>query len=386
MKSTKSLTRRDFAGVLLGSGLGLAALAAGCGGSGGGPSSGKSTPTDATRSRVLTMHNVAVRGITQSGLQTQNLAIVRNSFYGGAAVSEDSAGAPALNAGVGRTGSPMPLVGAFLRNVAAVSPSSRAAHLRRKTRQEDGGGTNGGNGGNGVASPPDGGIVPPGEIFEPAPTFYFDYYLGLWVQTDDSGGSSNYLLYEDEAKTKSAGHITTINPTDWETYPQVYSSSYAFTSGYLAGSHGSSENVTNADYSGSSQYGNVYSDGWKDKGTSHWTAQGDFTWSSRTDGTNGEWSEDVGTFLSDGSGGTRLSSSDGYKSDYRYSSDGSGHGKITGPDPGLPVTISWDAYGNTTIVYADGSTEHIAGWGSDYGGDGGDGDVFPVDEPVAFAK
>ena len=140
----------------------------------------------------------------------------------------------------------MPLIGAFLRNVAATSPSTRAAHLRPKTRQEDGGGSgssDGGNGSTGVDSPPDGGIVPPGGIFEPAPTFYFDYYLGLWVQIDDSGNNSNYLLYEDEAKTKPAGHITTVNPTDWETYPQVYSSSYAFTSGYLAGSHGSSENM-----------------------------------------------------------------------------------------------------------------------------------------------
>ena len=64
-----------------------------------------------------------------------------------------------------------------------------------------------------------------------------------------------------------------------------------------------------------------------------------------------------------------------------------GHGKITGPDPGLPVTISWDAYGNTTIVYADGSTEHIAGWGSDNGGGYGDGGgVISVDPPVAISK
>ena len=54
-----------------------------------------------------------------------------------------------------------------------------------------------------------------------------------------------------------------------------------------------------------------------------------------------------------------------------YRADGSGHGRITGPDPGLPATIDWDAQGNTTVVYADGSSEYTPGWGY--------GDVTPVD-------
>ncbi len=215
------------------------------------------------------------------------------------------------------------------------------------------------------------------------PSFYFDYYLGLWVQIEETVNTSTYLLFDDEGKSKPAGHITTINPVDWESFPQVFSSEYEFTSGYLAGSHGFSKNVTNADYSGSSQYENVYADGWKDRGTSNGSAQGDFSWSSRTDGANGEWNKGVGSFRADGSGGTRLSSSDGYKSDYRYNADGSGHGRITGPDPGLPVSISWDAFGNTTIVYADGSIEHVYGWG---GSSGGSGEPIPVDTPVAMAK
>jgi hypothetical protein len=99
------------------------------------------------------------------------------------------------------------------------------------------------------------------------------------------------------------------------------------------------------------------------------------------DGANNEWSEGAGSFRADGSGGTWLSSSDGYKSDYRYNADGSGHGRITGPDPGLPVSISWDAFGNTMIVYADGTVEHVSGWGS--GSGDGDGEKpIPVDAEV----
>jgi hypothetical protein len=101
------------------------------------------------------------------------------------------------------------------------------------------------------------------------------------------------------------------------------------------------------------------------------------------DGVNNEWSEGTGSFRADGSGGTRLSSSDGYKSDYRYNADGSGHGRITGPDPGLPVSISWDAYGNTMIVYADGSVEHVSGWGS---GNGGGAKPIPVTAEAAGAS
>ncbi len=378
------MTRRGFAALVARGGVGLAFIAAGCGG--GGSNSSGSAPTAATRSRVLSMHDTSVRGTLQSGFQSESFAFARNNYIGGGYGGGGAgAGAPAS----ADSGSTMPMLGAFLRNIASAAPSSRAAHLkafRSRSRQEDGGdgehkggeGEEGGGGDDGLIYATGGGH---GEYYD-MPSFYFDYYLGLWVQIDETGGNYNYLLFDDEAKTKPAGHITTVNPTDWETFPQIFKSSYSFDSGYLAGSHGDSENITNADYSGSSTYVNVYADGWKDSGSSRWSAQGNFTWSSRTDGANDEWSETSGSFFADGSGGTRLSSSDGYKSDYRYNADGSGRGRITGPDPGLPVTISWDAYGNTTITYADGTVERINGWGSGYGGGyvgGGGDDPMPID-------
>lgn len=190
------------------------------------------------------------------------------------------------------------------------------------------------------------------------PSFYYDYYLGLWVVVSSTPTTVTYALFSDEAKTQSAGSIVTTQPTDYDVYPQVYDSSYSFTAGYLAGSHGTSKNTTNADGSFSGTYDNVYSDGSSDKGQSNGSAIGDFSWQSRTDGpASKEWTQGAGTFRADGSGGTRFSTSDGYSADYIYNRDGSGQGHIKGSDPGMPVTITWDAYGNTTIKYADGSIE-----------------------------
>ena len=201
------------------------------------------------------------------------------------------------------------------------------------------------------------------------PAFYFDEYLGLWVQIEDGAAQSAYLLYEDEAKTKPAGSIVTTWPENWEVFPQVYSSRYEFTAGFLAGARGSFETAQNADGSGHSSYENVYADGWKDQGRSAWTGRGDFTWSSRSEDPNGFTVSDRGAFRADGSGGTHSETSDGFTADYTFNADGSGHGRISGPLPGLPATITWDAFGNTTIRYADGTTEHIPDWGY-YGGGG----------------
>ena len=167
-------------------------------------------------------------------------------------------------------------------------------------------------------------------------------------------------MYVDQAKTQPAGSIVTLWPADYTVYPQTYQSTYSFTAGYSAGSQGASLNVTNADGSSTASYSDTYSDGSKDKGTSTQTASGDYTWTGRTDAADGSWTTVSGTFRSDGSGGTHLTMSDGYVADYVYNADGSGHGRITGPDPGLPVTITYDLYGNTTITYADGSDRTLS--------------------------
>jgi hypothetical protein len=360
-------TRRQF--IALTAVGALSAALAGCGGGGGDATgSGGGSPTATTRSRVLGMHNTSLRGATQAGYQNESLAAGMNAY---------AYGAPDLATGGVASPIPLrpslPLLGAFLRNVATVAPAGRAAHVRRSVGRSRGEDIVKGDGGDGSE---------PGEpgVIDPAPfpddydrSFYFDYYLGLWVAIASEPGRTTYSLFEDEAKTKPAGSIEMTEPADYETYPQVYRSSYSFTAGYLAGSSGSSENAKDADGSGRSSYSNVYSDGSRDSGRSNWSARGDFSWSSRTDGPGDAWTEGSGTFRADGSGGTRYAASDGYKSDYTYNRDGSGRGRIEGPDPGLPATITWDAYGNTTIRYADGTTETYPGWGIGYGGGYGEG-------------
>jgi hypothetical protein len=341
----------------------LAPILSGCGGGGGKASSTRSaTPTQVTRDRVHTLHTSAFRTSVLTGYQPMTLARGLNG--------EDMASG---GGGSGAAFPPVPMVGAFLRNVAAAPVPTRAAHLARARRGEPTPSP--------TASPADMPPQPPPPP-DPQPTFYFDYYLGLWVEIADSPGSSTYTLYEDEAKTKPAGTIATVWPTDWEQYPQVFKSTYTFTAGYLAGSHGSSENVTNVDGSGRATYEDVYTDGWKHRGSSSWSGRGDYSYQSRTETSSAQWTESRGSFRSDGRGGARYATSDGYTADYVYAADGSGHGTITGPDPGLPVTISWDAYGNTTIRYADGTIERMPGWGM-WGYGGGGGGPMPDDTAVS---
>ena len=282
-----------------------------------------------------------------------------------------------------------PMIGAFLKNIAATPPATRKARIAAlaRRRAEDPGVTSPGGGGDDPLPPP----VPPDD-YPTEPTVYFDYYLGLWVKVEYAPGGTTYRLYADEALTEVAGTIATTEPTDWESYPLVWMSEYEFLAGYLAGARGRYESVTNRDYSGSQSYENAYADGGRDEGRSSWTARGDYTWTSRSEFADGAgWTEGSGSFRADGGGGTRWETSDGYKGEYTYNPDGSGRARITGPDPGLPVTITWDAYGNTTIVYADGTIERIPGWGyyggGGYGGTtGSGGGVEPQPMPVDDLK
>lgn len=341
--------------------LGCALLLAGCGGSGGGSNGGqKTTPTANTRAKVQAMHQNAFRGTNLAGFQTQSFAFAHNGSVPHPGTSSGNAGPHSYT---------MPMIGAFIRNVASVPPSKQKTYLNAAKNRAQG---------ETLSDIFVGGEPSPAEPPFPISNFYYDYYLGLWVSIDSQPGKLIYSLYEDEAKTKPAGSIETTQPTDYSVYPQEYKSSYTFTAGSLAGSHGSSENVTNADFSGKATYENTYVDGGKDSGESAWSGLGDFTWKSRSDSSDGKWMESTGSWRANGSGGAKISSSDGYSAEYIYNADGSGRARITGPDAGLPVTIVWDAFGNTTITYADGTVEHIPGWGDGTGTTPPPGSVEPV--------
>lgn len=382
----KTTTRRQFVTRLVaataGSVAALGALA-GCGGGSnikgpgylGDPSSG-TAPTAETRARIQELSSRTFQGMAASGAP-----LPLGVGYGGGVAG--SAGGDATAAAAPSSGAYLPNLGAFMQNVANQPParSTRAIRAMQAGRAVRGGATRD------QASAEDLPPVPPADGYEyplPQPTFYFDEYLGLWVQTEYSRTEFKYLLFEDEAKTRPAGSIVTTQPADWNVYPQTYSSRYEFSAGYLKGAHGSYENTVNADYSGHSKYENTYADGGTNRGQSTSTGAGDFTYSDRTEDATGFWTESAGTFRRDGSGGTRTNSSDGYATDYTFNADGSGRGTIKSNLPGLPATITWDARGNTTIRWADNTTERVSSWGYGFYGGFGGGVPVPVDDaPVA---
>lgn len=326
------------AGLLIGAAL-VSALT-GCGGSESGLT--KIAPTTTTRARVRQLFTASSQVLTQAGYTPARLRVGLDGY-----TNTDHPAAP-----VGVTGAVnnQPMIAAFFRrNQAATTNNHSAANQSGGVSRQ-------------IAVDP----VP----LPPVPTngFYYDYYLGLWVSTNSGPGQCTYTLFVDQAKTQPAGSIQTLSPADFTVFPQTYHSTYAFTAGYLTGSHGDSLNVANADGSSTATYNDTYADASTDKGASTQTAQGDYTWIGRTDAPDGSWTTVRGGFRADGSGGTHIEMSDGYVADYVYNADGSGHARITGPDPGLPVTITYDPYSYATVTYADGTTDVIQADGFSGGG------------------
>lgn len=317
-------------------------LIIGCGG-GGTTTGGSRAPTDQTRNRLDTSLDVSWKAMIQSGVHTPAFAGHRNEMGGTTGGGTGGAGG----------GMAMPMVGAFFRNFHGggfLTPGGRDVEP----------GTTGGTGGE-----------------EPPPwnSFYYDEFLGLWVQVDFAEGSFSFLLYEDEAKTKPAGHMTSTWPTDWTAYPQTFDSSYEFRAGFLAGSSGSYVVTMTDESTGTMTYTNTGHDGSSSSGSSTWSATGS-NWQNEATLGDGQWFKDRGAFRSDGSGQTQSENSLGYRWTMNWSADGSGNGRIEGPDPGLPATLVWDAFGEGTITYADGSSEPwhwFFGIGTDPGGTTGSG-------------
>lgn len=233
------------------------------------------------------------------------------------------------------------MMGGFMREMAFANAGSR-------DRGRDGGGGSSGGGSSGGGSGGWGG----------EPGFYFDEWLGLWVDVLVTNTQVSFLLYEDEAKTLPAGSIVSSFPEAPEVYPQTYSSTYQILAGMLTGSHGTYQLTMDSELIGSMSYENVYPHYGKDQGSSHWD-ENEYTWSGKYEDGSGFRSENSGTFRSDGSGLTSSEDSLGYRSRFTYRADGTGEGLIEGPDPGLPATITWDAEGNVRIRWADGTIEEF---------------------------
>ncbi len=311
-------------------GVALMVALAGCGGAG----TQGAGPTRQTRDRVQGIHQLSLRSLGFSGFGSPGLL----GSWGEPGTTGGAGGGPA-SPGV-------PMLGAFVRSFATGSIG--------RTRD---GGTSGGGGGS-----------PPGP--DPWPEFYYDGYLDLWVQTVETPTSYQCLFFEDEAKTLPAGSMETTWPGDWNTYPQTFHTQYQILAGSLRGAHGQFECVTTSESAGNLTYENVNGDGSHDTGTSEWSDQA-YIWNSRWDASDGSWCTDSGEFSADGSGHTLSEDSLGYRLSYTYRADGSGYGRIEGPDPGLPAVVTWDVEGNMRIVYSDGTVETYPGYGWGEPGEGG---------------
>lgn len=324
-------------------GTALLLAAAGCGGGNGTTSGFSKTPNAQTKARLHALQSQS----------SQSLAL-------GAAAGA----APNFPGGAGGATNSVPHLGAFIRNIVAAPPGLRGQVVRAmKTAGRVGA----------RRAHDDGGVSTGGGTVEPEPqnTFYFDDFLNLWVQIKDSPTKLECLLYEDEAKSKPAGSIESTMPADWGKFPQTYVSTYTFTAGTLKGAHGKYTTTTQADFSGTSSYEDFGADGSKDRGESDWTTNGGSTWTDREDAADGTWTTHKGAFASDGGGTSREETSDGFVTETVYKTDGTGLSRFSGPAPGLPATLTWDACGKTVIRYADGSEETTPGWCGEGGSVGG---------------
>jgi len=309
----------------------LAALVVfGCGGSGGGAPRTGTSPTQATRENVQNGFGQSMLSLAQTGAGTSTGA--GGSSGGGATGGTTGAG--------GGVGGP-PMIGAFIHQFIP-----------------------GGFGG--------GPFAKNGGRKEGEQTVYFDDYLQLWVEFIESENAMTQLLFEDEAKTKPAGKFETTFPGGWENFPFTFASTFEITAGPYSGAQGNYEFVIEGEMSGRQNYSSVWPGWGTDKGQSTWN-ENEYTYEYESNYTSGYWFKGNGEFRNGADGFSNYEDSIGYKYAYLYKADGSGSGRIEGPDPGLPATLTWTAEGRVRIVYADGTVDEYDMWGW-WGGDGGRGD------------
>ena len=333
-----SKTWQNFRGLTALVALAGLPLLAGCGGGSGGGGTAATAPSTTTRAAAIKIQKFALRAFT-------NGAPTNSAFSINALGTSPNAGTGAVSGTAGATGSNgVTLFGGYLNSLRPSNNANGAAASSRAVKRHSR-----------DASAP----------------FYYDEWLALWVDTLVSDGTNlSQKFYVDEAKSVPAGSLTaTLSAAN--VYPIVGTYQYAYTAGTLNGTSGSLTYTSNADNSGKFSYSSVNSDGWKYKGDATQNADGSSAWTDRTDSPDGSYSTDSGTFRADGSSVTTTTTSDGYTVTFNNNADGSATGKITGPGTGLPATIVRDANGNTTITYADGTTDTLPGWTACYNGDTG---------------
>ncbi len=213
---------------------------------------------------------------------------------------------------------------------------------------------------------------------------YFDPYFGLWSLTTGDINQYATTYYLDEALTQEAGTgLSTWSSTEESTEG---SSEIRILAGPTAGyTQTSTYRYSATDFSGEYSSQVVHPSLGTSTDVGQWDGLGNGTYSSRWSKDNQE-TEFTGCYSADGSWQTTNSQSDGFRFTLTGLADGSGSGEMVGPDPLLPATIVWDAEGNGTITWADGSTSDVSwfgiGGGATAGGDSGSTDGSAGDDAL----
>lgn len=179
---------------------------------------------------------------------------------------------------------------------------------------------------------------------------FFDEEYQLWSVAAEGGRN----LFLDEAATQAAGTVRTSTSVSEEGSFRT-SSEVNITAGPLSGLQ-----MRFAIESGATgirlEMSSREPDGRTYEGAGLFTEAGGQYTITYTDAQNQPRRYSL-TYASDGSSTVEFNSDSLF--DYRlsFAADGSGSGTISGNNPLLPATIQWNAEGNGTLTFADGSTE-----------------------------
>ena len=177
---------------------------------------------------------------------------------------------------------------------------------------------------------------------------YFDDYYELWAVQGEGG--INYFV--DEALTQPAGKQTyTYSTTEGGIFRK--SSSLEITAGKFAGVTQVVEITVEADSYRFSYFGN-------NPDTGEYSAIGSYkNGGSQTEvkykdenGVNRTYNV---SYSPDGTSRVEFNTGQNFVYTLNYAADGSGSGTVTGTNPLLPATISWNSSGDGQITFADAS-------------------------------
>ena len=211
-----------------------------------------------------------------------------------------------------------------------------------------------------------------GRTFQ-GPTFAFHLTptyitsLGLYESISLSPDSIIATFYEDQAKTLPAGGFTYINGDATFTV----SGPFKVTEGTFAGLTG---NYQQAGQQNSSGVVSGYNGSVSFSVPKVATVDSQFIlFISNTGAVSGtattavvlqsgySQTEKV-VYNADGSSTISSTDSVSLATKFSFAADTSGSGTITGSDPGLPATLTWDATGSGQVKFADGSTASLVNW------------------------